>query len=420
MPAGNVLIGRQPILDVNQNIIAFELLFRSENESAGEAFDNLSATASVLVNVLNNLGINKLLGDKLGFINVNEEIIKKNILKPLQRERFVLEILESTKIDQEFLNSAGIMKQEGYTFALDDFVFDARTIKRFEALFNILSYVKVDVKLNTHEMITSKLNIFKPYPVDYLAEKIENMEEFDFYKKSGFKYFQGYFFSKPAIIKGRGIDPRKLAIMEIINLIFEDSDIEKLESTFKKYPEMTINLLEFINSASIGSRNRIESVRQALALLGHRQLMNWMILMEYAFKKESLEGNPLLFSAIERAKTMEILLRTIKKDIGRTLLEEAYLTGLLSLMDALFQAPMEEILPRLNLSPDITDALLGHNNLLGKLLLIVKNNEEDNFKVITSLLKEIEMSMEDYTRASLQAYCSTHESEALYSRNSDL
>ncbi len=403
--AGNILVGRQPILDGDQNIMAFELLFRDDDENFAKIKDNLSATATVLINTLNNISFSRLMGSKLAFININEEIIKRDLLKTLQKDRYVFEILESTRIDDTLVEQLAELKQEGFVFALDDFQFTDETIKRFKPLFNIVSYIKVDLKLNTKELIASKFKMFKSYPVKCLAEKVEDMDEFFFYKDLGFNLFQGYFFAKPTIIKGKGIDIRKLAIMEIINLIYKDVDIKDLESAFKKYPEMTINLLQFINSAAIGSRNKIESIRQALALLGNRQILNWLILMEYAYSKEKNSGNPLLFSAIERAKTMELLLHNLKNNVQKSLLDEAYLTGLLSLLEPLFNVPMKDILSELNLSRDINEALLEHKNILGKLLLLVKKSEENNFEEISTLLKDMNISPEKYTNASLDGFC---------------
>ncbi len=405
MNAGNILLGRQPILDCAQNIVGFELLFRKDENNFAKVTDDLVATATVIVNTLNNISFSKLMGDKLAFININDEIIKRDLLKTLQKDRFVLEILETTRIDPVLLEMIDNMKQEGFVFALDDFVFNEDIIKRFEPLFGKVAYIKVDVRQNSKELIASKFRMFKSYPVECLAEKIEDMEEFFYYKDLGFTLFQGYFFARPTIIKGRGVDPRKLAIMELISLIYKDSDIEDLERSFKKWPEMTINLLQFINSAAIGSRHKIESIRQAIALLGHRQLLNWLILMEYAYMKEKSNGNPLLFAAIERAKTMELLLKNSKTDIGKSMVDEAYLVGLLSLMEPLFKMPLKEILSELNLSQNINEALLEHKNILGRLLLLVENSEENNFSAVASILNEMNISMDKYNAASLDGIC---------------
>ncbi|MGA2141067.1 MAG: EAL domain-containing protein [Brevinematales bacterium] len=401
MNTGNILMGRQPILDCDQNIVAFELLFRNDESNFAKITDNLTATATVLVNTLNNFGFSKLMGDKLAFINVNDEILKRDLLKTLQKDRYVLEILETTKIDTVLLELIDSMKQDGFVFALDDFVFNDETIKRFSPLFSKVSYIKVDVRQNTRETIASKIKIFKSFQLDCLAEKVEDMQEFFFFKDLGFTLFQGYFFARPTIIKGKGVDPRKLAIMEIINLIYKDSDISALESSFKKWPEMTINLLQFINSAAIGSRHKIESIRQAIALLGQRQLLNWLILMEYAYMKGTSSGNPLLFAAIERAKTMEVLVKTLKTGVPKNMLDEAYLTGLLSLMEPLFRMPMKDILAELNLSKSINDALIDRTNELGKLLLLIEKSEENNFPEVSAILKELNISVDKYNSAAL-------------------
>lgn len=405
MISENVYVGRQPILNANHELMAYELLFRSESGNYADVKDALFATARVLVNTVNSIGIRKLLGDVQGYINVDDVILKKGVLKMLPKDKFMMEILENTQVDAELLEVVAAMKEEGFTFGLDDFVFKPETIKYFEALFPYISVVKVDLKTNTPESVKSRMEIFKPYKLELLAEKVENMEEFKQYKAMGFQLFQGYFFEKPTIIKGKNIDPNRLAIFELINQIYQDNDIAELEKTLKNYPELTINLLQFINSAAIALKNRITSVRQALALLGHKQLLNWLLLLSYASPKAGYTGNPLLFTAIERAKTMELLLRKVMSQSNTAMYEEAFLIGLLSLLDALFQSPMEDILNELNMGSEISEAIIGYKGILGKLLLLVKKAEENDVDALSEILKELKLSMSEFTNVSLEGFC---------------
>jgi EAL and modified HD-GYP domain-containing signal transduction protein len=401
----NVFIGRQPILDTNQEIMAYELLFRSGDVNTADVTDPVFATSNVLVNTLNTIGLKKILGEKLGFVNINEDIIRKDILKTLQKDIFVFEILEDTRLEPDLVNTIHSMSTEGYIFALDDFVFNEDIIRYFESIFPEISYVKVDIKLNTKESIESNLKIFNPFQILYVAEKVETIEEFNYYKNLGFHLFQGYFFSRPVIMQGKKIDPNHLAVMEIMNLIYQDADFQQIEQVFKKFPELTINLLQFINSAAIAVRSHIDSIRQALALIGQRQLLNWLILMIYAAPKSKQTGNPLIYTAIERAKSMELIVKTLKKDCPQPELDEAFLVGLLSLLDVLFQAPMEDILKDLKISPMISEAILYHRNPYGKILLLVQKSEENNFEDIQIILDELKLSLKDYNETFLEALC---------------
>jgi c-di-GMP phosphodiesterase len=403
MELGMYMIARQPILDNHQNITAYELLFRSSDLNTAVIEDNVYATSLVIYNTLNQFGIPKLLGRKLGFINADDEVLRKGFLRNLPKTQFIIEILEFTRLDKELIDQIYSMKEEGYVFALDDFTFDDEHIQYFEPLFKAVSIIKVDIKLNTREMVKKKLGIFEKYQVSFLAEKVENMDEFKFYKDLGFKYFQGYYFEKPSIIRGKGIDPSKMQVLSLINMIYKDSDMDKLEAKFKEYPDLTINLLKFINSAAIANRSKITSVRQALALLGQKQLMNWLLLLSYA----SIEGtgSPLLMTALERAKTMELLLKRILKKENKPLLEEAYLTGLLSLIDALFQVPMDDVIKGLNLSEAICDAILYQKNILGKVLEIINRTEKNDIKGVISILEEMNISLAEYNEISMESFC---------------
>jgi c-di-GMP phosphodiesterase len=327
----------------------------------------------------------------------------------LPNNKFVFEILETTILDENIIGKIKNLKAEGYVFALDDFNFEDSSFRHFIKIFDLIQYIKVDLKLTLKEQVINKINDFKPYPVSFLAEKVENLDEFEFYKKLGFKLFQGYFFSRPTIVRGKILDPTVIAVMNMINLIFKDPDINELEWAFKKFPELTINLLKYINSAAIASRSKIESIKQAIALLGHKQLLSWLLLMVYARPRENQNTSPLLFNAVERAKLMELFIKRTLRFSNRVLLDEAFLTGLLSLLDALFQTPMEEILDDLNISTEIKDAILKHQNLLGQVLLLIKKSEDNQVNEVAALLNGIKLTMNDYTEVKLESLCWTQD-----------
>jgi EAL and modified HD-GYP domain-containing signal transduction protein len=408
MTESEMYIGRQPILNAHQEIYAYELLFRSSQQNAaGNLPSDLTATARVLVNTLNNVGVNKLLGDRFGFVNINDQILKMELHRSLPKKQFVLELLETTEITQEITELLRGLREEGYTFALDDFVFDEDFVKRFRPVFDLVSYIKVDVKLNQPETTFHKIKMFKDYKVKLLAEKVENMEEFNFYKKMGFELFQGYFFEKPTIIRGRNIDPQKSAIMQLISLIQKDPDITKIESVFKMYPDLTINLLKFINSAQNYLRSRITSVRQAIAMIGYRKLLNWLLLLAYANPGQRNTLNPLFITASQRGKVMELLLQSIRRNVEANEKDEAFLVGLLSLLDALFQVPMADILGELNMSQEIQDAIMTRTGALGRILNLVQKTEENVQDEILPLLAELDLTFADLNRCMMEGFAWT-------------
>ncbi|OHD56352.1 MAG: hypothetical protein A2Y33_12150 [Spirochaetes bacterium GWF1_51_8] len=406
MTEDNVFIARQPILDKSGSIYGYELLFRTTAvKNFAEIVDDVSATSEVLISTLNTFGVRKLLGSSFGFININEAILDKGILNPLKGEKFVFEILESTIMSPEFITQVSEMRDKGYIFALDDFVFKDQFIEYFRPVFDLISIVKVDILKNDPFILKRKLDTFSKYKIKLLAEKVEDMEQFEYCKQMGFELFQGYFFSKPVILSGRRIDPDKLAILELIKLLQKNPDIPEVESVFKKYPDMTINLLKFINSAAFGTRSKITSVRHAIALLGLNNLMHWLILLSYASSGGDRNKNPLFKIAGQRAKAMELFLKNSLGQTNRDILDAGFLVGLLSLIDALFQISLDEILKELNLNEEITLALTQRSGTLGKLLTLIEETEKTavNLQKITDLLDGLNIHMSDLTKTYLES-----------------
>lgn len=404
MPVENVYIGRQPILNPDLEITGYELLFRSGLETSANVKDHLFATARVLVNTLNNIGIPRLIGNKTGFININDELLKKGIFESLPGERFILEFLESTKIDDYLLQLVDNMKSQGYRFALDDFVVNEDRIAYLEPLIKRVCIIKMDIKQNHPDKIKDKIRYFKNQNIELLAEKIENMSEFQLYKKIGFDLFQGYFFERPTIIKTQNTDPHKTAIINLIGLIHENQDINRIEKAFKQYPDLTINLLRFINSAAIFVRSKITSVKQAIALLGYHKLMNWLILLAYAIPGKSHSSNPLFQTASIRGKAMELLIRKKHSSDITEKSDSAFLVGLLSLMDALFLSPMEDILKGLNVSKEIQDSIIFHHGEMGRFLYLIRLIEEYDLETAKSIVEELGLSIIEIRDIMLESY----------------
>lgn len=406
MDSTNVYIGRQPILDVEQQIFAYELLFRSgKATNVANISDDFFATAQVMASTLNSFGVNRILGKNLGFININEEVINKGIFASLDKSKFVLEILERTQLDVDLIQKIAAMKEAGYVFALDDFVFQDKFIEYFKPIFDYVDYIKVDVLDSDKSAIREKFKQFAHYDVKWLAEKVEDEEMFKFCKQMGFDLFQGYFFAKPTIIEGKKIEPRKLALVELINLLQKDPELPEIETAFKKFPDITINLLRFINSAALGVRSQISSVRQAIVLIGHKRLLQWLLLMTYAGANIE-KPNPLFYTASQRAKAMEMFLRMVMEKEDVEVFEEGFLVGLLSLLDALFKVPLEDVLNELDLNPVINDAILKYKGILGKLLVLIRETEKLELDVekTNSLLKDVGLTVGDLNKVLVESY----------------
>ena len=257
----NIFIGRQPIIDNNGNLHGYELLFRQSFDNfAAPISCNTQATCRVLVNALNNFGSRKLLGKHYGFINIDHTFFDTPLFNAIPSEKFVLEILENTLVDDKFITNVKNLKEQGYTFALDDMDLSEEMIARFEPLFDSLSYVKIDLFSAEKEKIHEKINLFEEYKgIKLLAEKVESLEDYEYYKKLGFTYFQGYFYEKPTVFTQKRFDPSHRVLLEVIALIDANADIKELEAKLLNCPHLIMNLLKYINSVEIGLREPISS-----------------------------------------------------------------------------------------------------------------------------------------------------------------
>lgn len=385
-----VHIGRQPILNRARKIFGYELLFRSGRANAANVIDNVHATASVMLNALNNIGISRLIGDKIGFINVDDRVLDSGIVELLPSRMTVLELLETVKVDEKVLALCAQARKNGYQFALDDFVtYDGA----FDDMFRIASYVKVDLMGTDRKELPELVKKLKRHNLKLLAEKVETQEEFEVCRDLGFDYFQGYFFEKPSIISAKSISPTQLVLLELSRILAREEEFFVIEGLFRKNPELHIKLLQFMNSAAFYTANKINSIGQAIALLGYRKLQKWVTLLLFADEGPDTRSAPLFERAVIRGRIMELLASRITRDTSAA--DMAFITGVLSLVDALFQAPLENILTDFNLSEEINGALLHRDGVLGKLVSVIETLEQENYDEMETHLRDVNMTSTD-------------------------
>lgn len=384
-----VFVGRQPILSKNEKIYGFELLFRDPSTTGAKITNHIRATATVMTNALNNIGFKSLVGEKRGFINVDADILSSGLIDLLPKENVVLELLEHVEVDEKLLSLCKALKARGYVFALDDFVYgDA-----FLPLFEIAQYVKIEILGNDRGSIEETLGILRKYPVKLLAEKVETKEDFLYCSSLGFDYFQGYFFSKPTIVAGQSISPSQSTLFRLFNSLAREEDVNVIEKVFKQNPQLDFKLLRFMNSAAFYVAQKVTSIRHAIAMLGYRNLQKWVSLLLFANQTDDMKSNPLLEQATIRGIIMELLAHRETK--SRVAGDTAFIVGILSLMDALLCMPISEAISDLNLSPEISDALLERKGLAGMLLEVTEKLEQQDMEGLKELLFPMNINLDD-------------------------
>jgi EAL and modified HD-GYP domain-containing signal transduction protein len=361
--SNSVLLARQPIFDADLNLFAYELLFRStyENSSGVPMIDGDRATTEVINRTFLELGLEKVLGNKRGFINLTRSFLTGERDLPFDNSQIVLEILEDIEIDDHILKSIIDLKNQGYVIALDDFIFKEELRPAVQAA----EIIKIDLLALTEAELIEHVTILQKENVALLAEKVETEQQFELCKKLGFKYFQGYFFCKPTILNDKPLPDNKASALRILSeLQKEDIDIDSIEMLISQDASLSYKLLRTLNSAAFGLPRKIESIRQGITMLGPKTIKSWVTIIAYSDAEAST--SELLTTALVRAKMSELLAGSFD-----CIPDTAFLVGLFSPLDAILQKPMAELLDTIPLNDEVKNALLNGDGKLGNLLNFV-------------------------------------------------
>jgi c-di-GMP phosphodiesterase len=340
-------MARQPIYDRDLTVFAYELLFRRGGEDRAAGSIGQTESAEALTNAVVEIGLERLVGSSYAFVNVTPELLLSDLLHVLPAERVVLEILEYIEPSQEHEAAIKALAKAGYTIALDDFGPDSEQ----EPFVQYADIVKVDVMDGEPSQLRGTIAKLKAYDVKLLAEKVETNGMYKLCKRLGFDYFQGYFFAKPAILSDRGIPPNRAFLFRLLTALQDPNvQFERLEQIINMDVTLTFRLLRLINSASVGMSERIESISQSLMLLGIKRVTALTCLL--AMSSVDDKPNELLTTAMVRAKMCESIAISLRQPT-----EKYFTTGLLSVLDALMDMSMAELVEQLPLCDEVRQAL---------------------------------------------------------------
>lgn len=400
-------IGRQSILDREQNLAGFELLFRSSQKNAARIHDDVSATCTVINHAFNELGFQTVLGKHRGFINFSAEMLMDDMVELLPKDQVVIELLETIEINDIVVERCRHLKSKGYHLALDDV---ARYSNDLDPLRECIDIVKIDLKSTGTKNLADTLHQLKKWPAKLLAEKVDNPEEAKLCLDAGFHLFQGYYFAKPLVITGKRMSHSEIALLQLLGLVMSDADTDEIEKIFKQNPGLSFNLLRLTNSAAAGSRVKITSLSDAIMILGRRQLQRWLQLLVYTNDKSSFP-DPLLQLAATRGKSMELMVKKIP-GCTKTMEDQAFMVGIMSLMDTLLGIPLAEIISPLNPPTEIREALLSRKGPLGEMLAMIELLESYNMNAANELLHDLTpLDPEQVNQAQLEALAWTNSFE---------
>jgi EAL and modified HD-GYP domain-containing signal transduction protein len=390
-PGRPTLVARQPILDASGTVRGHELLFRGARRPDGTIEDGRRATAQVLVATFLELGVAQMAGDVPAWVNVGRDLLLQVHPLPLPADRVVLELLEDADVDDVLLSRLAELRAQGFAIALDDFVWTPRT----DPLVDLATYVKLDVRALGIDGLRDAARRLRGRGVRIVAEKVETGQERDACLAAGAELLQGWFFARPEGVAGRrvtgGIGRLRGAAHLARRLSFEE-----VERAVVTDPALTVGVLRLLRTASRAVPNRVGSVRQALVLLGADAVRQWALLVALAGAGPT--GDAVLASGLLRARICELLARRERTAPP----DGAFAVGLLSVVDALTGAPLEEAVRELPLEDDVCAAILRREGPMGALLeraCTAERGEGDDVAVLAPALRWTDALLRDLHHA---------------------
>lgn len=342
-------VARQPIFTADEKVFGYELLFRDGVEDYFREKDADAASRKTLDTSLQ-MGLQTLCEGKRAFINCSREVLLKDYITLLPSPLAVVEVLESVPPDDLVKAALERLKRAGYMIALDDFAFDDPRAP----LVDLADILKIDMQQTTAEQRATMISRYGPWRCRMLVEKVETREEFDETQKAGFVYFQGYFFRKPELVKTKEVPENRMNYLRLLQAVSQpELDIRALEQLIKHEASVCYRLLRYLNSAAVGVRNEVHSIRHAITMLGEREVRRWIRLIATLTVGES-RPSELINTAMTRARFCELIGERVPHGDS-----DLFLMGLLSMIDVILEMPMVSILESVPVDYETKAVLLG-------------------------------------------------------------
>jgi len=354
----DIFLGRQAVFNRDQAVVGYELLFRHSDEAgSAQITDGDAAIAQVIEGAFMDIGLKQLAGRYPVFINLTRHYLLNP--PPLPPKQVVFEILEDIELGDDIVEALSKLGEAGYRLALDDYEYD----QAHHELLNKVHIVKLDVLALSDQQLEQQVQDLKRYKVRLLAEKIEDEQSYRRCRELGFDFFQGFYFSRPRIIRGRRLKANQITVVQLLRLVHKpDTKIKELEQLINQDVTLGYKLLRMMNSAYYNLDSKIDSVRHALVYIGNDAIRSWVSMLALTTLDDNDQG--LMGISLVRARMCE-LLTPINMQSEK---DSFFTTGLFSVLDQFLQIPIEEIVRDLPLGEEVRAALLDHSGPLGKAL----------------------------------------------------
>lgn len=394
-------VARQPIIDKNNSTYGYELLFRNSEKNFFPDVDGDYATANLIVQNHFVNDIKSLCNDKQGFINFNENAILSGYPEFFEKEDIVIEVLETVTFSDAVQAALSNYVKKGFTLSLDDV-----DIESIDNIANVLPYISI-LKVDVLQFPLARIAIFakkirQSYPkIKLLAERVETHEQHIQLQTLGFTLFQGYFFSKPEVVKNNSLSPVTINLLRLIGEVFKPNvnfnDISDIVSADVK---LTVALLKIVNSASNGLKVEISTMKQAVTFLGEEKIKLFVSILTIS-KLAKNSFDELITTSIIIAKKMELLAIKLKQPEHAS---KAFLTGMLSCIDAILKNDLSTILKSLPLPSEINQALNQQQGFLGELLTFAQAIDHGERKIVLDYCQKNLLKVSEISKVRIEAH----------------
>lgn len=371
---GLTYLARQPIYDKDLNVFGYELLYRT-GEGAPK-FDPVAqpdeATSSVVIDAVLNIGLSEITGGKPALINVTRNFLLSEHLPAKLAGHLMPEILEGTQVDEALVDCVQRYRQHGFAIALDDFEYSPQ----WDPLIPLADIIKIDVLVMTPEVVQETLSKLEGFSGKLLAEKVEDYDVYNQYLDMGFEYFQGYFLSRPNLIKDKKVSASKLTVCRLLSQLSNpDVEPEAISETLMHDARLAFKLLKLVNSAAMGLPRQLDNIKEAIVMLGLREIKSWVALLSLSAVDD--KPHELLMTTLIRSKMCQLLAK--KKGCDA---QQAFTVGLLSLFEALMDMPAAQLFEEVSFMDEIQVAVLEHKGALGEILDQVIRYEQGDWEAL--------------------------------------
>lgn len=368
-------VARQAIFDRRLDVVGYELLYRDSEENRARFSDVTQASAQTMLNAFVEIGLDTLVGKVPAYVNMAADFLLGNYPIPLPPERTVIEVLEDIPVTPELIESLKQLRAQGFKIALDDFILTEET----RPLLEVANIVKLSMLGVPREDIAAQVAELKPTGAILLAEKISTHDELVFARNLGFYYFQGFFLEMPVVQRATRMPHDRAKLLRLLAMLYDQKlNLRAIEGLVAAEVGLGVRLLKLASSTAMARGTPVGSIQQALGRLGVQQVAALIVLiLASGFDDKPLE---LARQVLIRARMCEILARsaTVPAD-------EMFTAGLLSLLDAILDRPLPEILEQLPVTPLVKEALsAGATSKPAKIVETVRHQNRGDLALLAS------------------------------------